>query len=102
MNKYTELSDFEINIKVFTSLHGKESLEDKDMLRFFSRADYCNEPIYAMPIIIDNRISLRNRYEGNWRAETVWGVPFGSINSNPYRAAMEVFLMMKDAENKND
>lgn len=102
MNKYTELSDFEINKKVFIELYGKESLKDKDMVMFFDRKDYCYNPSDAMPIIIKNRISLRNRYEGDWEAETEWGMPFESINKNPLRACMEVFLMMKDEESKND
>ncbi|WP_044124335.1 phage protein NinX family protein, partial [Vibrio cholerae] len=62
--------------------------------------DPCNNPTDAMPIIIDNRISLRNRYKGIWKAETEWGVTFISTSDNPLRAAMEVFLMIKDAENE--
>lgn len=102
MNKYTEISDFDINIKVFINLYGKESLKDKDMRGVFSRVDYCSNPADAMPIIIENRISLRNRYEGDWKAESEWGVPFESINSNPLRACMEVFLMMRDEEMMNE
>lgn len=103
MNKYTELSDFEINKKVFIKLYGEESLKDKDMLGVFNRSDYCDNPSDTMPIIIENRISIRNRYEGDWKAESEWGVLFESINKNPLRACMEVFLMMKDfTENEND
>lgn len=102
MNKYTELSDFNINKKVFIKLYGEESLKDKDMLGVFNRSDYCNNPSDAMPIIIENRISIRNRYEGDWKAESEWGVLFESINKNPLRACMEVFLMMKVKEIEND
>lgn len=117
MNKYTELSDFEVNKKVASHYlpcdynlneHTKTAeligfLGDTDEYNVYGIFDPCSNPSDAMPIVIENRISLRNRYEGNWKAETEWGVPFESINKNPLRASMEVFLMMKDfAENENE
>lgn len=117
MNKYTELSDFEINKKVASHYlpcdynlndHAKtveliRFLGDTAEYRVYGKFDPCNNPSDAMPIIIEKRISLINRYEGNWKAEIKWGIPFESINKNPLRAGMEVFLMMNDfMENKND
>lgn len=99
MNKYTELSDFEINKKVFIELYGEESLKDKDMLGVFNRSDYCDNPADAMPIIIENKIGLSPMYHSNkWTADCL-DYDFMSVNKNPYRGAMEVFLMMKDTEN---
>lgn len=106
MNKYTELSDFKINKAVFIKLYGEESLKDKDMFNSFYRTDYCHNPEDAMPIIIENKISLRSpTITDRWKAEFVdeYGNYVGyirALNKNPLRACMEVFLMMKDAENE--
>ncbi|MEM8049896.1 DUF2591 family protein, partial [Morganella morganii] len=71
--------------------------------------DFCNNPSDAMPIIIENGISLfAPGLSDMWTAEYVdyetdreYGVyNYEAINKNPYRAAMEVFLMMKEAENE--
>lgn len=120
MNKYTELSDFEVNKKIADKLGLLPYLfiandvgeliwdvpSNDNYHGFISKRgcelDFCYNPSNAMPIIIENRISLRNRYEGDWKAEAEWGMPFESINNNPLRACMEVFLMMKDTENKNE
>ncbi|HBC6084186.1 TPA: DUF2591 domain-containing protein [Proteus mirabilis] len=99
MNKYTELSDFEINKKVAEKLGldywGAEPNIYVD--------DYiyspCANPIQAMPIIIENKIGLSPMYHSNkWTADCL-DYDFMSVNKNPYRGAMEVFLMMKDTEN---
>lgn len=107
MNKYTELSDAEINVKVFINLYGKESLKDKDMRRYFSRVDYCNNPADAMPIIIENKICTafdvfaEEHDGGNWVASPAYGFASERTRSNNlYRAAMELFLLMKYAENE--
>lgn len=96
MNKHTELSDFEINKNVFIKLYGEESLKDKDMFNSFYRTDYCHNPEDAMPIIIENEISMIKSSSG-------WMCCHGSVGNveheSLYRAAMEVFLMIKDAEN---
>ncbi|MTC80347.1 DUF2591 domain-containing protein [Providencia stuartii] len=106
MNKYTELSDFEINKNVAEKLGldywGAEPNIYVD--------DYiyspCANPIQAMPIIIDNNISLRApTITDRWKAEFIdeYGNYVGyrrALNKNPLRAAMELFLLMKDAENE--
>ncbi|MEX9297316.1 phage protein NinX family protein [Providencia alcalifaciens] len=65
--------------------------------------DPCNNPSDAMPIIIDNGIAIRpyktatpvafNAEIGEFYGHTVY-------NENILRAAMELFLLMKDAENE--
>ena len=95
MNKYTKLSDFEINKAVFIKLYGEESLKDKDMFNSFYRTDYCHNPEDAMPIIIENEISMIKSSGG-------WMCCHGSVghvyHESLYRGAMELFLMMKEAE----
>lgn len=114
MNKYAELSDFEINKKVASHVLNGYYIASEEKQEVYLTTmdggdflpiayfDPCNNPSNAMVIIIENRISLRNRYEGDWKAETEWGMSFESINKNPLRACMEVFLMVKDEESSND
>lgn len=100
MNKYTELSDFQINKAVFIKLYGEESLKDKDMFNSFYRTDYCNNPSDAMPIIIENKIA----FMPHMRLDA-YLCKHGDIEVNNkilYRGAMEVFLIMKDEESNND
>lgn len=110
MNKYTELSDFEINKKVAVTFHGNsdfiEQYDNKTIYVDGNLFDPCNNPTDAMPIIIENKISLRApAITDRWKAEFVdeYGNYVGyirALNKNPLRACMEVFLMMKDAENE--
>ncbi|HDU8634976.1 DUF2591 domain-containing protein [Proteus mirabilis] len=104
MNKYTELSDFEINKKVYELIFISDEYEVESSL--FGHVtvndeiyDQCNNPSDAMPIIIENKIGLSPMYHSNkWTADCL-DYDFMSVNKNPYRGAMEVFLMMKDTEN---
>ncbi|HGN2053548.1 TPA: phage protein NinX family protein [Proteus mirabilis] len=108
MNKCTELSDFEINKAVFHKAkikhkyfrflpHGVITYNIKGKYQVF---DPCNNPADAMPIVFENGISLIS----DWNEVGVWGATnqpwYSSENKNPLRAAMEVFLIMKDAENE--
>ncbi|EMH1104176.1 DUF2591 domain-containing protein [Proteus mirabilis] len=111
MNKYTELSDFEINLLVAQSVLPETQYDvikqTMDIIQFlvdgsfgYRFFDPCNNPADAMPIVIENGISLIS----DWNEIGVWGATYQpwytSENKNPLRAAMEVFLMMKDAENE--
>ena len=117
MNKYTELSDFEINKKIAARYYqNKDFIEAyKDVEKVFvdgNLFDPCNKPVDAMPIIIENKISLLAGDGNFWCARYgEWNIlpcPSGIefiekaqvINDSLYRAAMELFLMMKDAENE--
>ena len=82
---------------------------DKPKSQFFF--DPCNNPADAMPIVFENNISLHApRFSEGWMAEHTGSDDdvndgfqadyFDSHNQNPLRAAMEVFLMMKDTENE--
>ncbi|HDU8307937.1 phage protein NinX family protein [Morganella morganii] len=111
MNKYSDKSDFEINLCVaqiiFTDSEYDVIKQSMEVVKFQNgngkgtchAFDPCNNPADAMPIIIENGISSLFSDD-----EWICSVPytgFLSINENLYRAAMEVFLMMKDAENES-
>ncbi len=111
MNKYRDKSDFEINKAVAEELIQSGFIigveyHDKHILVMDKYAnnypfDPCNNPADAMPIIIENNISIL----ANWGINGEWAATYElsrhiKYNKNPLRAAMEVFLMMKDAENE--
>lgn len=116
MNKYTELSDFEINKAVFHKAkikhkyfrflpNGVITYNIKGKYQVF---DPCNNPADAMPIIIENKICTafdvfaEEHDGGNWVASPAYGFANERTRSNNlYRAAMELFLLMKDVENSN-
>lgn len=114
MNKYTELSDFEINKRVFVAAQ----IEHEDTNLYDNKVFYgdganwiefnpCNNPADAMPIIIENKICTafdvfaEEHDGGNWVASPAYGFASERTrNNNLYRAAMELFLLLKDAENE--
>ncbi|HEM8211022.1 TPA: DUF2591 family protein [Providencia rettgeri] len=121
MSKYTELSDFEINKKVASHYlpcdynlneHAKTVeligfLGDTDEYNVYGTFDPCNNPADAMPIIIENKICTafdvfaEEHDGGNWVASPAYGFASERTrNNNLYRAAMELFLLLKDAENE--
>lgn len=127
MNKYRDESDFEINkavaeyyltcayrfnsadevvelidIDLSCEFGGKINRVDNQVIGTF---DPCNNPADTMPIVIDNSITIKpDIYIGGWISmESIHDESEAIIsrNQNPYRAAMELFLMMKDAENES-
>ena len=104
MNKYRDKSDFEINKAVAIALGKVIGIRlDSNIIYLIGgdeliEFDPCNNPTDAMPIIIDNGISLIFQ-EGNFQFATYDGNIECCI-SNPLKAAMIIFLMMKDAENE--
>ncbi|MET4892223.1 phage protein NinX family protein [Morganella morganii] len=122
MNKYRDKSDFEINKAVADSLGYTAEYENESVAVFrnnnggmsivvsatadsHNNFDPCNNPADAMPIIKDNLISLE--HDGiAWMVScvrhpeiSVWD-GCENYNDNFYRKAMELFLLMKDAENE--
>ncbi|HCT5877081.1 TPA: DUF2591 family protein [Morganella morganii] len=118
MNKYRDKSDFEINKAVFHTARIKHKwfkFLPHGVVIYNIKCDWvifdpCNNPADAMPIIFDNNISLifshkeyplaTNNPSGLFRDS----LPPENVvtNKNPLRAAMELFLMMKDAENETN
>ncbi|EML4851194.1 DUF2591 family protein [Morganella morganii] len=112
MNKYRDKSDFEINKAVAVNINGTDDVLEKFGRIYISDGDRgamvsfspCNNPADAMPIVIENRISIESRFNGHydeWYASRQLNkVHIDATGTNYYRVAMEVFLMMKDAENE--
>lgn len=114
MNKYRDKSDFEINLRVaqiiFTDSEYDVIKQSMEVVKFQNGNgkgtchvfDPCNNPYDAMPIVIENNISIL----ANWGINGEWAATYElsrhiKYNKNPLRAAMEVFLMMKYAENES-
>ncbi|HGH5989717.1 TPA: phage protein NinX family protein [Morganella morganii] len=122
MNKYRDKSDFEINKAVAIVLGYTVEFENEvatlfrnnneDVTLWVSKTgenfDPCNNPADAMPIVIENGISLifdtgcKAWVAGiaYWVDGCEWQISYEVERMNQYRAAMELFLMMKDAENE--
>ncbi|MEQ5123394.1 phage protein NinX family protein [Morganella morganii] len=130
MNKYRDKSDFEINkavaekVGIIRHLYLAEFLgeviwdvtSNDNYNGFISKKglafDPCNNPADAMPIIIENKITVAydKLYEtwcahvgsvmgdGDWDYSIEPAINY--CDDNYYRAAMICFLMMKDAENE--
>lgn len=111
MNKYRDKSDFEINCQVLATFepdieHMCLSHDEKSFYHcgfdgngFYETTipDYCNNPADAMPIVIENGISMI-KSSGGWMC--CHGAAGVIEHENLYRAAMICFLMIKDAENE--
>lgn len=101
MTDYSVLSDISINALVSRKLYGEHRLELVNQV-----VDYCNKPDDAMPIIIENKISIVST-DSSWVAlpdnaaiDEITGDDSCVIHANPLRAAMIVFLQMQ--ENNHD
>ena len=108
MKDYSKMSDFEINKAVALSLgievvewNGKifGGVERKidNVTSVIGVIDYCNNPSDAMPILIESKISL-TWVNGECRASSVLRGYHEFSCGNALRAAMIVYLMMKDEE----
>ncbi|MBI6188711.1 DUF2591 family protein [Providencia rettgeri] len=115
MNKYTELSDFEINMLIARVNDGIHIDDKRTAIDCYIHSqsspssvrvwdgdigyltfDFCNNPADAMPIIIDSKIAMPPK-DDIWQCGSGWNV---AENRNPLRACMEAYLMKKDAENE--
>ncbi|WP_369606254.1 phage protein NinX family protein [Serratia marcescens] len=107
MTDYSKMSDFEINKRVFKLMMTGRDWDRQGKGLF----DYCNNPSDAWPIIVENEICIEFEIDEVEGVRQVWadanighpacnGFQYFS-DENPLRAAMIVFLMMKDAESKN-
>lgn len=99
MTDYSQLSDFEINKRVFNILMKGRSWDRQGNGSF----NYCNNPTDAWPIIVENKIMLSPRCaDDEWKAqiylgrEDIFDNYASAWHKNPLRAAMIVFLMMQE------
>ena len=112
MKDYSKMSDFEICGYVSMYEHGFSWIEFDDEMSSHVKCgnegspgfaivevkDYCNNPSDAWPIIVANRINV---YASDGPDFMPWMAGCGGMvasNRNPIRAAMIVYLMMKDEE----
>ncbi|MEM7986058.1 DUF2591 family protein [Morganella morganii] len=104
MNKYSDKSDFEINKAVAVAIGKVIGIRPDSNIIYLIGGDEliefdpCNNPADAWPIINEYGISLIYQ-EREFQFATNDGNIECSI-SNPLKAAMIIFLMMKDAENE--
>ena len=102
MKDYSAMSDYDINLLVNRSLGLKHyPNEEKKVIEVFGDIvifDPCNNPADAWPIILSERISIE--HDGDcWRSDLFnENGGYEAESDSPLRAAMTVFLMMKDAE----
>lgn len=101
MKDYSEMSDEDINKLVA----GHISFADKLMVGT-GQKDYCNNPADAWPIIFRERITLTPKVTGyEWDAISPVilndDIEHLHTDKNPLRAAMIVFLIMKDRESSH-
>ena len=104
---YSEMSDFEINELVAEAcglVNVRRAYADywEDKNSVAHSIDYCNNPSDAWPIILENEISVIFDTGSIMASRSVaFDGPFCSTEGNvfdlnPLRAAMIVFLMMKE------
>lgn len=120
MKNYHEMTDYEINVRVATLLGenpwetqcinfgGTKSSVPVGFGNCMHNVDYCNNPSDAWPIIFDNKIAVApyilgessvdyKEFKGKWFAMSLVDESWDDLN--PLRAAMIVFLMIKEKEN---
>ena len=121
MKDYNEMSDFEISGYVSMHEHGFSWIEFDDEMASHVKCgnegspgfaivevkDYCNNPSDAWPIILVNGISVcspehcitPNEWAaGRYESFDLYAKRLHHGSKNPLRAAMIVYLMMKDEE----
>lgn len=88
MTDYHELTDSEINSAV--SQHVSPNLPRR----------YCETPAGAWPVITFNLIAVEPVYKGQqmWLAHAGDDGEFRCLHENPLRAAMTVYLKIKEAK----
>lgn len=98
MKDYGKMSDFEINKAVATALGMDVSgaTEENNMMYDYVR-DVCNNPSDAWPVMEENKIGIAF-VNGEWRASSVQAGYHEYIDNSAFKAAMIVYLMMKDEE----
>ena len=99
MKDYASMSDYEIAEKIGKAIglvSGAGDLYIKNGV--WTRFDPCNNPADAWPVILQSKISIFALDDDDWGARG-YNCIIRSINPNPLRAAMELFLKMKESEN---
>ncbi|MBH3127106.1 DUF2591 family protein [Serratia marcescens] len=95
MTDYSKMSDLDINVLVGEIQGFANKIAALNGMR-----DYCNNPADAWPIIAENKINIdfRDSLKAGPMARLCRDNGIYAVDKNPLRAAMIVFLMLKDAE----
>lgn len=101
MTDYSKMSDIEINNLVF------DAIQESPPALLWGKSrrylDFCNNPADAWPIIVENKISIQamgdDDVRGLWHSESRYPNNCYCFSNNPLRAAMIVFIMMKEVGN---
>ncbi|RKS87286.1 uncharacterized protein DUF2591 [Orbus hercynius] len=117
-NKYSGLSDFEVNKLVAEKLGYKYSCDDTQgavLVESISSGyggfktiilskNYCFDYSEVFKLMIDNKLDLDfNPLTNSWSCRKRTNKKYiSSLNENPCRAIAECFLLIKDEENKDD
>lgn len=66
----------------------------------WEQMNFCAMPELTMPVVFENKIGLHPNEDGSYKAYSMAGgfYAYEVNDDNPLRAAMIVFLMMKEAE----
>ena len=98
MKDYSKMSDFEIDKAVSTALGMDVSgATEENNIMYGYVDDICNNPSDAWPIMDEHKIGL-TFVNGEWRASSVKAGYHEFSDAKAFRAAMIVYLMMKDEE----
>jgi hypothetical protein len=105
MKDYSSMSDAQINLavgvtfgeKIGEEVNGRQ-LVNIDVQYLSSSFDPCNNPADAWVIILENKINIDHResIKSGSMASQSGRKEIYAVDKNPLRAAMIVFLMMKD------
>ena len=99
MKDYSKMSDFEINKAVTTALGMDVSgATEENNIMYGYVPDICNNPSDAWPIINIERIGVYPSEGPDFMPWIAAKNAFSVTDKNPLRAAMIVYLMMKEAE----
>ena len=98
MKDYSKMSDFEINKAVATALGMDVSgATEENNIMYGYVPDICSNPSDAWCVMEENKIGIAF-VNGEWRASSVMAGYHEYSDKNALRAAMIVYLMMKDEE----
>lgn len=113
MKDYSKMSDFEINKWIAIELAPNGYIGINESTRYDSEVvvttengegctknsyvDYCNNPSDAWSVMEENKIGIAF-VNGEWRASSVKAGYHEFSDKRAFKAAMIVYLMMKDEE----
>ncbi|MGG4677933.1 phage protein NinX family protein [Providencia huashanensis] len=113
MNKYTELSDFEINKKVAEALSYKFTVNGdfvfisanvpQGIVPYSVTFDPCNNPADAWQLILEAKLSIHPDFNNDCESWIVRNIHIPMVNEAKLSRGISIaYLLMKDAENENN